>query len=350
MGKVKWTFEACKEEALKYTTKKDFIKYSASAYGVSCSKGWLKDIDGHLEQGGNRFKRHVYAYEFSDKCVYVGLTYKISKRRRAHNKEGAVFEHMKNTNLNPLFRQLTERAVSPEQAVILEGESLSKYVREGWTALNIAKTGSLGGDVVKWTFEKCLEKAKLYSTRTTFCRAEGSAYSACLRNKWLDEVCKHMSMIRKHGSYWNYERCKEEALKYTIKKDFNKNCPGGYDKACALGWINDICSHMTVIKKPNDYYTYDVCKKIVENYTDFNKFRKENTVAYSKILLNSWGDTLYKNLYFSKKTMGYWSFDKCMEAARTCRTSKEFKQKFSTAYNTVCKNRWCKQLNENYIK
>lgn len=298
MTKLKWTFEACKLEALKYKTKKDFIKFSASAYGISCAKGWIDEIGAHLEQGGNRFKRFVYAYEFPENFVYVGLTYKISKRKKGHTTEGAVFEYIKMTNSEPTFKILTENSVTPEEAIKLEKEILNDYISDGWIPLNVAKTGSLGGNVVKWTFEKC----------------------------------------------------RDEALKCKTKTEFNKKFSGGYDKACRESWLSDICSHMVEIKKSNNYYTFEVCKELVSKYTSFKTFRLENSVAYSVILLNSWEECMYSNLSFDRKPNGYWTFERCMEAAKTCSSSKEYRKMYSTAYNKVCKNGWCDEMNKNFKK
>jgi predicted GIY-YIG superfamily endonuclease len=44
---LKWTFENCQEEALKYKTRTEFQRKS-SAYGAALEKGWLNDICGHM--------------------------------------------------------------------------------------------------------------------------------------------------------------------------------------------------------------------------------------------------------------------------------------------------------------
>jgi predicted GIY-YIG superfamily endonuclease len=41
-GNLKWTFEACQKEALKYKTKSEFIKNNGSAYSSSKNNDWLK--------------------------------------------------------------------------------------------------------------------------------------------------------------------------------------------------------------------------------------------------------------------------------------------------------------------
>ena len=49
-----------------------------------------------------------------------------------------------------------------------------------------------------------------------------NVYDACIRNKWLREVCSHMVMC-KPNHYWTKELCLTEALKYSRKTQFQKN-------------------------------------------------------------------------------------------------------------------------------
>jgi hypothetical protein len=46
------------------------------------------------------------------------------------------------------------------------------------------------------------------------------------------------------SKYWSYEKCKEEALKYTTRNDFSNSIGGAYSSALKHGWIDEICSHM----------------------------------------------------------------------------------------------------------
>lgn len=53
MGKLKWTFEACKLEALKYNTRKDFKVNSGSAYTTSCKNKWNTIIKNIFSKNTN---------------------------------------------------------------------------------------------------------------------------------------------------------------------------------------------------------------------------------------------------------------------------------------------------------
>jgi len=51
-----------------------------------------------------------------------------------------------------------------------------------------------------WTKEKCHEESLKYKSREEFRKNHSSAYSASIRNKWLDEICSHMIRLRKKRS------------------------------------------------------------------------------------------------------------------------------------------------------
>ncbi len=117
---------------------------------------------------GNKYKRLIYSFEFSDNSVYVGLTYNSSDRKNEHlnpkrSKKSAVYKYILLTGLIPKYLELTEY-VDCEIAVKLEEEFLNRYKANGWKILNVYKTGTLGGNTLFWTKDKCIEEAKKYLT------------------------------------------------------------------------------------------------------------------------------------------------------------------------------------------
>lgn len=43
-----WTFDRCKESALNFDTRKEFLKGSGGAYDASKRNGWLDTICSHM--------------------------------------------------------------------------------------------------------------------------------------------------------------------------------------------------------------------------------------------------------------------------------------------------------------
>jgi predicted GIY-YIG superfamily endonuclease len=240
-----WTKEKCAEESLKYKSKTEFKEKSPSAYTISCSNKWIDDICSHMINIGNRYNKCIYVYEFSDKSVYIGLTYNIDDRKYRHknDKNSSVYKYIEKTNLNPIFKQITDYIIV-DNAIIKEGEYVEKYKNDGWNILNKSKTGSIGGNIIKWTKEKCKEEALKFNNKKDFIKNNESVYNICIKRNWLSDICSHMIELRKPNNYWTKERCHEEALKYKSKTDFIKNNESVYNKCLKRNWLNDICTHM----------------------------------------------------------------------------------------------------------
>lgn len=293
-GKNYWTKDRCQDEALKYKLRSVFKKNSGGAYNASKKNGWLEEVCSHMSVVGNKFKRLVYVYEFSDKSVYVGLTYNVDERDSKHKRDvrSAVFKHVEKTGTNPVLTYSDYMDVN--QAKSLEGEKIKEYKNLGYNILNKAEAGATGGSF-KWTKEKCLQESLKYKKRTIFAKESGSAYNASRKNGWLDEVCSHMEIIdKKPKGYWTKDRCKLEAGKYNTKKDLYNNCPGAYMSMLKNKWLDELCPHMRT-KKPNGYWTRERCVEEGGKYESKKEFREKNKSAYITASKNNWIKYIFKN-------------------------------------------------------
>ena len=143
-----------------------------------------------------------------------------------------------------------------------------------------------------WTKERCQEEANKYKTRKDFQKECRGAYTAAYRYKWLDDICTHMKRPTPHNLYWTAERCAEEALKYTTRKDFLETSPGAYNAAKKNGLLDTICSHMARAAKPAGYWTKARCIKEARKNKTFSQFRKNCASAYAIAWRNGWLDEL----------------------------------------------------------
>lgn len=190
-----WTKKICKIEALKYQTKSVFRAKSNKAYNAAYRNGWLESICKHMTIEGNVYKRCIYAYEFEDNHVYVGLTCNIERRHleRMSSKKDAVKKYNDENPSVKYKRILLSKYVDVNIAVKLENKYLAKYIKKGWIPLNKAKTGSVGGiGYEKWSYEMCKEIALNCSSKKEFRKISKGAYIKAYKNKWLDEICNHM--------------------------------------------------------------------------------------------------------------------------------------------------------------
>ncbi len=189
-----WTLKKCKEEALKYESKNEWIKKSNSSYVIAHRNKWLDECSKHMVQKGSLYGRFIYVVEFSDNSVYIGLTCNPKERFNDHKneKESTVYKYIIKTGLEPIFKLITKDFLPPQEASNKEIEIIEKYRSEGWNILNVVNGGGLGAGIRKWTYEKCLEEGLKYNTRGELKLMSASCYRAILRYGWDKECLKHM--------------------------------------------------------------------------------------------------------------------------------------------------------------
>lgn len=287
-------YERCKEEASKYSRRVDFSRGCHSAYKVAWENDWLKDFgfEDSVKPKGywddydvcyaaasecetrsefqskysvaytNALKNDwfnayywikktthkdddywIYAYEDEEnKVVYVGLTFreKRHKEHKKHKKDTArlYFESINKPLPEPRVKM---DGLNAEDAQYYEDWYKEKYAEAGWKVLNRAKTGvgsgSLGSGVIKWDYERCKEEALKYKTKREFEIGCASAYKVASKNKWLNDF--GLKEGKKHNGFWDYEHCKEESKKYDRRVDFERGCPSAYQVARKNGWLDE---------------------------------------------------------------------------------------------------------------
>lgn len=240
-----WTYNNCAIEALKYFTRIDFKNASMSAYVIANRNGWMKDISSHMTSNGNKFKRCIYSYEFSDNSVYVGLTFNLDERQnnRDSHTTDAVTKHIIKTQLNPIRKQLTEY-VNVEEACVLEGKFVEEYKNNGWNVLNVKETGGIGGNTLFWTKEKCINVANQCKTRNEFHEKYRGAYSSSIKNGWLGEIYSILKSNKGGKFIYSIEFCKCKALLCKTKAEFKRKYLKEFTASYRHEWLNDICKHM----------------------------------------------------------------------------------------------------------
>lgn len=90
----------------------------------------------------------IYACEFPDKHVYVGLTCDAERRKMEHsrrvaNSTSAVELYRRKSNLDFSFKVIVDN-LSREEAKIAEGKWVDNYKNKGWVILNRTGTGGCG--------------------------------------------------------------------------------------------------------------------------------------------------------------------------------------------------------------
>ncbi len=344
-----WTKERCLEEALKHKSRTEFSKNSKGAYGAAFKNGWLNECYAHMELIGNRFKRLIYAVIFQDNHIYVGLTYNTKIRFNFHlnNKKSSVCKHIIKTGLKPEFKKLTD-FLDANIASVQEGIFEKQYIERGYVILNKVKTGALGGDVLKWTKNKCITEIKKYKSLSEFILNNDSAYRSVVRNGWID-ILSQLDKNKPNG-YWNIKKnCLHVALKCSSLSEFRKK----YSTACKYsvknGWFEEICIHIKRKIKPAGYWTKENCYIESKKYKTHSEFELKNPSTYYTIFKNGWSDILY-HLKREKNEKGYWTLENCKIDALSCKSKTEWQKKSGAGYYSAHKHGWLNECCEHMKK
>jgi predicted GIY-YIG superfamily endonuclease len=244
---MKWTYEKCKQEALKYNTRKELRQNNTALASKIFREKWY-ELFNHMEHVGNKYNRLIYVYEFPDNHCYVGLTFNINERNRKHlsSEKSFVFIHRKETGLEPKLVIKTDY-INVEEASIMESIIENEYKNNGWTILNKAKTGGIGGGKIKWTYQKCKEEITKYNNMTDVCVKSKGLYYALKTNGWVEELCSHIDRSKTRGLWNNKEKCYNEAIKYKNISEFRLNCWAGYNYSKINGWLNEFFNKKAVV-------------------------------------------------------------------------------------------------------
>lgn len=241
-----WSIENIKKDALKYKTKVDWFNSSRSSYSLASRKGILNMCTKHMISNNNGWFT-IYVFEFPDNSYYVGLTRRKHERFNEHinNNSSPVYQHIKNTNLTPIYKILFDDIVYENDASNKEKEYDDYYQDNNWNRLNKAPTGSLGSlKNKKWTKNKIKEEALKFNSKKEWYSKSPKSYDAAQRYNLIDEYSNHMIQQKKPKGYWSYDNIKNEALKYKSKMEWKNNSNGSYSIACKKGILIDCTKHM----------------------------------------------------------------------------------------------------------
>jgi hypothetical protein len=376
---IRWDKEKIKNVALNYNSRSEFEKNDPNAYNAALRMGIMDDIAQHMSLLGHRYKRMIYVYEFPDKYFYVGLTYNQKKRNYNHLRDvkSSVNQHILKTGLTPELKKITEYLTN-EEAVKKENEILNQYINDGWIPLNKSKTGSLGGNLQKWSKDEIMSIAKKYTKLKDFRNNDPRAVEAAIRNGWYDEVIKDLektikikkytreilekiiegyktladfrekeptaynailsnkwydlieNLERKEYPWTDFNNVKQEAKKYKTKKEFSQNSSGAYNSAIRNGWMDDITKHMA----SKFVWTKDLVNDIAKKYDSYVDFRKDNKTAYDAAQRNGWLNDVTKHM----ERRNVWDNESVKQEALKYQNRESFRLGSMGAYSYAKKN------------
>lgn len=338
----KWNYETCYNEALKYSTRGEFGTKSQRAYYVALQNGWL---DNYIWLKDKRFDLIndkidcIYVYEFAEqKAVYIGRT--LIKRQKERDWEhifrnDSVSKFAKENNIAVPEIKILETNLTIKEGAENEGIWIELYKEDGWNILNKAPAGSIGSlGKGKWNYKSTVEEAKKYKSRREFRDKNRSAYNKALEKDWLDNFNWLKDNTKHRKEYWTEERCLKEAKKYNNMSNFRKECSGAYLSAKEHNWLEDYTWLETQFK-----WTEKSLLEEARKYKTRGEFAKEKPGAYEYALKYSLLDkcTWFEEL---KKPNNYWTYERCLEESKKYKSRGEYRKENNGSYKSSLKHGW----------
>lgn len=329
---VRWTKEMVQEEALKYATRKEFFENSPRAYSAAVEHGWLDDVANHMHYLGNLYKRMVYAFEFPDNSVYVGLTLNEKQREKQHlklddNTNSAVSKHIIETGLTPIKKSISNGYLPSEDAQKLEKCAIEDYRQKSWNILNKATAGALGFCERSWTYESIKDDVLKYDSKSDWIKNGKKSYVIASLNGWIEELSTHMSGQKRHK--WTEKEVELDAQKYKTKSDWVKNSPA-IQWARKKGILDKITSHM----EPQTW-SDDTISKEAKKYNNHSEFRKNSKEAYKAAIRRKILPQVTSHMDVKSRTKNKWTKEELLNVMNDYESINSFRKNNSPAFQSA---------------
>lgn len=341
----KWTVQAIIKDAKKYQYKSDWYRNSNSAYNASKARRCFKEAIKHMTPLGNIMKRCVYSIKIKGKkIIYIGLTYNYKKRISSHLRTKRFKFFINKYGIQSIIPKKITGYESLGEAIYNEKKFENKYKKEGYKILNIAKTGGIGGGLVKWNKEAVIISAKKFKSISEWSREFRSAVNAAYDKKWMEEATSHMARPVWMGlRIWTREKIIEDAKKYKHRVRWQEKNGGAYAAAQRMRILKFATKHMTRpiventwnkgLKRPNKW-TDKVLKDSALKYSTLYEWRKKEPSAYATASTRIMLDKI--TLHMKKmKLYKFWTKEKVMFSALKYKTKISWQLNDPKAYNAA---------------
>lgn len=331
------------EESKKYSSRVSFSKGSYGAYRVAKKNGWLDEMTWLNRRNVYRdLVDCVYKYHFvNENSVYIGRTIYPELRDRQHRtrEKDTVNRFSKDNNTEIPKMEIIEEGLTVLQGAEREKYWAKYYKNKGVKLINKQPCGSLGlmcnG---KWSKRKCFEEAKKYKLRSEFQKNASQAYHISMQNGWIEEMTWFPKNREHPNGYWrNKENFLKEARKYNTKKELEKGNLAAYNAGWKYGYFDDVTWFKNGRKNRKHKGYWSKKENVIEESKRFNnrtEFKRKSGNAYNSAVKNKWINEMpWLDQNNNKLPKGYWkNRENMMAEAKKYKTKEEFQKGNLTAF------------------
>ena len=328
-----WTLERCKEVARRYKTKVEWRIGDRASFSAANKQKWISECCGHMETGGLWFGpasiaetllSHDISYEsecrfkadpeiarrpfdfylpdynliieFHGEQHLIGWGRRDSDAKSIQGRDsfkrnwalvnGINFLEIKQWEISS--KEEIERLVLDALHEISAREGLDTSLKK--RALSEAEALKVRAKL-KWTLNTCMDEAKKYSGIKEWQIASAGSYNAAFAKGWLEQCCVHMDRKLFPRNHWTLERCIEDARQYQTKTQWASARRSGYTVASKNGWLDQCTSHMNADMRKvsvQRVWTYERCLELARSCSTRAEFKRMSGSAYQRARVKGW--------------------------------------------------------------
>ncbi|HUM41638.1 MAG TPA: hypothetical protein PKI14_01655 [Fervidobacterium sp.] len=190
-----------------------------------------------------------------------------------------------------------------------------------WTSKNGLMedfTAHMEGRIV-WTFDKCLEEFKKYSTMTELVKNSRKAIDIAFHHGWKEELCELSGIqVQKKRKDISKEEVIATALKYTTYYEWSKDCPQDVSTCNRNGWLEEVSAHLV---RQRQKISEDSLKESISKFTSISELTKNNPSLYGYLLRSR---NLHLTSDLERKHNKKWDAESILEEAKKYRSRSDF--------------------------
>ena len=337
-----WTKERCTEEASKYETKSAFRNGSPGAFSSAYIHGWLDEICQNL-----KLLRTYYSIEeCAEEAIKYATKTEFIKKAPLHYSHAIrkgflskICNHMEKQG-SPLKRAVYVFEFADNYAYVGLTSNLNRREKEHLTNHSSAVFRHIQESKCSYMF-KCLTD---YLSKEEAAEIEVNTIIEYAKNGWCILNKKSGGDLGSKIRKYTKQYCKEITSQYDDKKIFQDSNPTFYRYLIKRGWLDELCSHMVNQKKKNGYWTKERCKEAAEKYNKRIDFQKGDPAAHNAAFRNGWLDEICTHMSYNEFEPTKWTKQVCVELAKQYKMRGKFKSNNSSAYKIALKHGWLDEI------
>tara|TARA_Y100001937_G_scaffold128590_1_gene206056 strand:- start:11 stop:763 length:753 start_codon:yes stop_codon:yes gene_type:complete len=186
-----------------------------------------------------------------------------------------------------------------------------------------------------WTKEKCHEIALKYKHKSDFQKEDGSCYVIAFNNKWIQDICEHMtpkaSLKQRYIYVFEFIESKSVyiGLTWNLKQRYDRHLNPRKNEIATIH--NQISIDNEFLFKELEFCDMDIAGNRESFWIDYYKKRGWNILNKNKA--GSLGGSKLK-----------WSKKSCQEISKLYESKSDFKKNNINAYNAAVRHKWISEI------